>query len=48
MDYRAVSCPVAEAILEDCLVLKLNEAMSDSYLEKVARAVTTVARRLGK
>jgi dTDP-4-amino-4,6-dideoxygalactose transaminase len=48
MDYRAVSCPVAESILEDCLVLKLNEAMSDSYLEKVARAVTTVARRLGK
>ena len=48
MDYRTVSCPVAEAILNDCLVLKLNEAMSDAYLEKVARAVTTVARRLGK
>ncbi|MDB6168802.1 MAG: Glutamine--scyllo-inositol aminotransferase [Verrucomicrobia bacterium] len=48
MDYRSVSCPVAEAILDDCLTFRLNEAMSDSYLEKVARAVGTVARRLGR
>lgn len=48
MDYRAVSCPVAEAILRDCIVLRLNEAMSDAYLEKVARAVRTVASRLAK
>jgi len=48
MDYRAVSCPVAEAILEDCLVLKINEAMSDSYIGKVARAVTTVTKRLAR
>ncbi|MCX6944302.1 MAG: DegT/DnrJ/EryC1/StrS family aminotransferase [Opitutales bacterium] len=45
MDYRAVHCPTAEAILADCLVLKLNEAMSDAYLDKVARAVRTVAGR---
>jgi len=48
MDYRSVSCPVAEAILADCIVLRLNEAMSDAYIEKVARAVRTVARRLGR
>jgi dTDP-4-amino-4,6-dideoxygalactose transaminase len=46
MDYRSVSCPVAEAILEDCIVLKITEGMSDPYLEKVARAITTVAKRL--
>ena len=48
MDYRAVSCPVAEAILADCIVLRLNEAMSDGYIEKVARAVRAVAQRLGR
>lgn len=46
MDYRAVSCPAAEAILTDCVVLRLNEAMSNSYIEKVARAVRTVTQRL--
>jgi dTDP-4-amino-4,6-dideoxygalactose transaminase len=45
MDYRAVSCPVAEAILNDCLVFRLNEAMSDAYIEKVAKAIVTVAKR---
>lgn len=45
MDYRAVSCPVAEAILDDCVVVKINEAMSDAYIEKVARALRTVASR---
>jgi dTDP-4-amino-4,6-dideoxygalactose transaminase len=48
MDYRGVSCPAAEAILADCSVLKLNEAMTDAYIEKVARAVRTVARRLAR
>jgi len=48
MDYRSVNCPVAEAISDDCLVLKLNEAMSDAYIAKVARAVTTVTKRLAK
>ena len=45
MDYRAVRCPVAEAILDDCLVLKINEAMTDPYVEKVARALRAVALR---
>lgn len=48
MDYRAVSCPVAEAIIADCITLRLNEAMSDAYLEKVARAIRTVVQRLAK
>ena len=48
MDYRAVSCPVSEAILKDCLTLKITEAMTDPYLEKVARAVTTVTKRLAR
>jgi dTDP-4-amino-4,6-dideoxygalactose transaminase len=48
MDYRTVSCPVSEAILADCIILRLNEAMSDAYVEKVARAVRTVAGRLAR
>ena len=48
MDYRQVTCPVAEAILADCVVLPLNEGMSGRYLDKVACAVTTVAQRLAR
>jgi dTDP-4-amino-4,6-dideoxygalactose transaminase len=48
MDYRSVSCPIAEAIIDDCLTFRLNEAMSDAYLEKVARAVISVTQRLAK
>lgn len=48
MDYRAVSCPVSEAILQDCLTMRITEAMTDSYIEKVARAITTVTKRLAK
>jgi hypothetical protein len=46
MDYREVHCPAAEAVLRDCVTLTLNEAMSDRYIEKVARAVVTVTKRL--
>ena len=45
MDYRSVSCPSAEAILSDCIVLRLNEAMDDNYIGKVGRAVRAVAQR---
>ena len=48
MDYKQVSCPVAEAILEDCVVLPINQAMSDSYIEKVARAINNVAKNCEK
>lgn len=43
MDYTKVNCPVAEAILTDGVTMPLNEAMSDAYIEKVARAIRTVA-----
>jgi perosamine synthetase len=48
MDYREARCPVAEAILADCVKLTINEAMSDEYIEKVARAVRVVAGRLAR
>lgn len=44
MDYREVKCPVAEAIIDDCIFMPLNEEMSDSYIEKVALAINTVAQ----
>jgi dTDP-4-amino-4,6-dideoxygalactose transaminase len=48
MDYRQVQCPNAEAILNDGVVLPLNEAMSDTYLAKVAHAIRTVTSRLSR
>lgn len=48
MDYRHVSCPIAEAILADGITLPINEAMTPAYLEKVALALTTVARRFAR
>lgn len=48
MNYRAVSCPVAEAILQDGVKLTVNEAMMESYLAKVVAAVRQVAARLAK
>jgi len=48
MDYRQVSCPVAEDILKDCVKLTVNEAMTETYLAKVASAVRQVAQRLAK
>jgi dTDP-4-amino-4,6-dideoxygalactose transaminase len=48
MDYRKVDCPVATAILEDGITMPLNQAMSDRYIEKVGRAIRTVAERLAK
>jgi len=48
MNYRAVTCPVAEAILQDGVKLTVNEAMMESYLAKVVAAVRQVAARLAK
>lgn len=42
MDYRQVQCPVAEEILNDCIVFRINEAMTDRYIEKLAKAVRVV------
>lgn len=43
MDYTKVRCPVAEEILSDCITLPINEVMTDTYIDKVARAVRHVA-----
>ena len=48
MNYRAVSCPAAEAILQDGVKLTVNEAMTESYVAKVVSAVRQVASRLAK
>jgi dTDP-4-amino-4,6-dideoxygalactose transaminase len=48
MDYRTVVCPTTEAILEDCLKLPINEAMTDAYIGKVAHAIRTVLKRFEK
>ncbi len=48
MDYRQVTCPTTEAILDDCLKLPINEAMTEAYIGKVARAIRTVLARHAK
>jgi dTDP-4-amino-4,6-dideoxygalactose transaminase len=48
MDYRSVECPTAEAILRDGITLPINEAMTDGYIDKVARAIDAVAKRFRK
>ncbi len=48
MNYRAVSCPVAEAILQDSVKLTVNEAMTEAYVTKVVSAIRQVAARLAK
>ena len=48
MDYRSVRCPVAEAVLADSLRFVVNEAMSETYIDKVVHAVRTVLHRLGR
>ena len=37
-----------EAILEDCLKLPINEAMTEAYIGKVAHAIRTVLKRFEK
>lgn len=46
MDYTKVRCPVAEEILQDCITLPINEAMTDTYIDKVALAIRHVAAEL--
>lgn len=42
-DYTKESCPVAEAILETGVMLRVNEAFTDTDRDEVARAVRRVA-----
>ena len=44
MDYTKVDCPVAEEILNTCLVIPVNEAMSDEYGRQCGQAIRRVAR----
>jgi perosamine synthetase len=48
MNYRAVTCPVAEAILREGVKLTVNEAMTEAYVTKVVSAIRQVAARLAK
>jgi dTDP-4-amino-4,6-dideoxygalactose transaminase len=48
MDYTKVSCPVAETFLNERINMPINEAMSESYVEKVALAINTIAKRFAK
>jgi dTDP-4-amino-4,6-dideoxygalactose transaminase len=42
MDYREASCPVAEAVLADCMTLVINEAVPRAYMEQVVSAFRKV------
>ncbi len=44
MDYRTVSCPVAEAMLADSVALPITPAMPDVVALETAEAVNKVAR----
>jgi dTDP-4-amino-4,6-dideoxygalactose transaminase len=44
MDYRTVSCPVAEAMLADGFSLAIDPAMTDEIITQTATAVAKVAR----
>ena len=48
MDYTKVVCPESEKFLNDCVHLPFNEAMTESYIDKVALAIRTVAQRFQK
>ena len=48
MDYRAVSCPEAETMLQDSISLPLNAAMTDTYIDQVAAAVAKVVRHYAR
>jgi perosamine synthetase len=49
MDYRQVSLPVTEAIMADSLCVRpFNEAWTDAYIEKVAKAFRIVLARFAR
>lgn len=48
MDYTKVHCPEAEAFIKDSIHMPLNEALTESYIEKVAHAIKTVLARFTK
>lgn len=44
MDYRQVSCPVAEAVLADSISLPISPAMTPDVVDQTVAAVAKVAR----
>jgi dTDP-4-amino-4,6-dideoxygalactose transaminase len=44
MDYSKVELPETQAILDTCIRIQLNEAMTDDYVEAIAKGVTKVAK----
>ena len=44
MDYRTVSCPVAEAMLTDGVSLPISPTMSDAFIDQTANALEKVTR----
>ena len=48
MDYTKVSCPVAEEILDTCLIIPVKEIMSDEYGDQCGRAIRRVAEYYAK
>jgi perosamine synthetase len=48
MDYRTVSCPVAEAMLADSVSLPITPAMPDAVAIETANAVDKVARHFAR
>lgn len=47
-EYRKGLCPTAEAILETCVILQVNEAYTETDLAETAHAVRRVARWFGE
>ncbi len=44
MDYSQVQCPQAEAILKTGIRISIHEAMTEEYIQSVAKAIHKVAR----
>lgn len=44
VDYQKTSCPEAEAILNTCVIIRLNEAMDENYIREVGAAIRKVVR----
>ncbi|MDD2709457.1 MAG: DegT/DnrJ/EryC1/StrS family aminotransferase [Verrucomicrobiae bacterium] len=48
MDYRQVSCPQTEAILENCVTTPINQAMDEDWIKGVAGVIRKVSNHFGK
>jgi perosamine synthetase len=44
MDYGKIACPEAEAILQTCIILRVNEAMDEDYIKSAGAGLRKVAK----